>query len=105
LLVVFLVGGTLANLVSAVTAHYDVSVGASGGIFAVLGAFLVAVFQLRSPIYAAVRRRLLVLLAMMIVGDLTIGGLEPQVDNLAHGGGFVFGCLLGWLLRPRRAVG
>jgi membrane associated rhomboid family serine protease len=100
-LTVFLVAGTLANLESVWTAHYDVSVGASGGIFAVLGAFVVAVFQLRSPIYAAVRRRLLVLLAVMIAADLTIGGLEPQVDNLAHGGGFLWGLLLGWILRPR----
>ena len=30
----------------------------------------------------------------MVAADFTIGGLEPQVDNLAHVGGFAAGILL-----------
>jgi membrane associated rhomboid family serine protease len=38
----------------------------------------------------------------MVVTDFTIGGLEPQVDNLAHVGGFVAGILIAMLLYPWR---
>jgi membrane associated rhomboid family serine protease len=98
MLVVFLVGGALGNLASAYVTHYDVAIGASSGIFAVIGAFAVGVWRLRSPMYFALRRRLLVLLALMVAADFTIGGLEPQVDNLAHIGGFVAGILLAVVL-------
>ena len=94
LLVVFLGAGALGNVASAFVAHYDVAIGASGGIFGIIGAFAVAVWQLRSPMYHTLRRRLLVVLALMVATDFTIGGLEPQVDNLAHVGGFVAGILL-----------
>ncbi len=106
LLVVFLVAGALGNLASAFVAHYDVAIGASGGIFGVIGAFAVAVWQLRSPMYHTLRRRLLVVLALMVVTDFTIGGLEPQVDNLAHVGGFVAGILIALVLyrRPERVA-
>jgi membrane associated rhomboid family serine protease len=103
LLVVFLLGGALGNLASAFVAHYDVAIGASGGIFAVIGAFGVGVWRLRSPMYIALRRRLLVILMLMVATDFTIGGLEPQVDNLAHVGGFFAGILLAVVLWPRRA--
>lgn len=97
-LVVFLMAGALGNLASAFVAHYDVAIGASGGIFGVIGAFTVAVWRLRSPMYHALRRRLLVVLALMVATDFTIGGLEPQVDNLAHVGGFVSGILITMVL-------
>ena len=106
-LAVFMLSGALANLASAFAlhydlAHYDVAIGASGGIFGVIGAFAVAVWRLRSPLYHALRRRLLVVLALMVATDLTIGGLEPQVDNLAHVGGLVAGILIALVLYPRR---
>jgi membrane associated rhomboid family serine protease len=97
-LVVFLMAGALGNVASAFVAHYDVAIGASGGIFGVIGAFTVAVWRLRSPMYHALRRRLLVVLALMVATDFTIGGLEPQVDNLAHVGGFVSGILIAMVL-------
>jgi len=77
-----------------------VSVGASGGIFGVIGAFAVAAYHLEGPMYAPMRRRLLMLIALMVAVDLTISGLEPQVDNLAHAGGFVAGLVLSILLSP-----
>ncbi|MGO9246739.1 MAG: rhomboid family intramembrane serine protease [Verrucomicrobiia bacterium] len=105
LLAVFLVGGALGNLASAYVAHYDVAIGASGGVFAVIGAFAVGVWRLRSPMYYALRRRLLVLLGLMVAADFTIGGLEPQVDNLAHVGGFFAGILLAVVLGARGRKG
>jgi membrane associated rhomboid family serine protease len=105
MLAVFLVGGALGNLASALVAHYDVAIGASGGIFAVIGAFAVGVWRLRSPMYFALRRRLLFVLALMVAADFTIGGLEPQVDNLAHMGGFFAGVLLAVVLGARGRKG
>jgi len=105
MLVVFLVGGALGNFLSASVAHYDVAIGASGGIFAVIGAFGVGVWRLRSPMYFALRRRLLLVLAVMVAADFSIGGLEPQVDNLAHAGGLVAGAMLAVVLGASRRKG
>ncbi len=102
MLVIFFIGGALGNLLSATFAHYDLAVGASGGIFALLGAYGVAVYRLRGPAHIGLRKRLLIMLALMVAADLVIGGLEPQVDNLAHLGGFVAGIILGVLLPARR---
>jgi len=101
-LVVFLLAGALGNLASAFQAHYDVAIGASGGIFGVIGAFAVGVWRLRSPMYLALRKRLLFILALMVATDFTIGGLEPHVDNLAHVGGFLSGILIAMVLWPRQ---
>jgi rhomboid protease GluP len=100
-LAIFLVAGSWGNLLSAMMARYDVSVGASGGIFGVIAAFAVAVYHLESPMYAPMRRRLLMLIALMVAVDLTISGLEPQVDSLAHAGGFIAGLVLAAVLYPR----
>lgn len=100
-LLVFLLAGALGNLLSASLARYDVAVGASGGIFGVIGAFAVAVWRLRSPMYHALRRRLLFFLALMVAVDFSIGWLEPQIDNIAHVGGFFAGILIAALLYPR----
>lgn len=101
-LAIFFVAGSLGNLLSAMTSTYDVSVGASGGIFGVIAAFAVATYHMDSPLYASLRRRLLMLLALMVTADFTISGLEPQVDTLAHAGGFVAGLVLALLLHPRK---
>jgi len=98
--VIFLLAGAAANTMSAWIGHYDVSVGASGGIFGLIAAFAVGVFRLHSPVLLAARRRLLLILGLMLTADLTIGGLEPQVDNLAHAGGFVTGVILAFALFP-----
>jgi membrane associated rhomboid family serine protease len=37
----------------------------------------------------------------MVTADFCIGGLEPQIDNLAHVGGFVAGIMIAALLYPR----
>jgi membrane associated rhomboid family serine protease len=103
-LAVFLVAGSLGNLLSALNVRYDVAVGASGGVFGLVGAFAVAVYQLDGPMYGMMRRRLLLLLALMVTVDLSIGWLEPQVDNLAHVGGFIAGvALAAGLRRPASA--
>jgi len=104
MLALFLIAGGAGNLGSAAAARYDVAIGASSGVFGLLGAFGVAVWRLDAPIYATVRRRLLVMLGLMTATDLLIGALEPQVDNLAHCGGFVAGVVATLALWRRRNV-
>lgn len=94
MLVTFVSAGVIGNWWSTWLGHYDVSVGASGGIFGLLGAFWVLVYRLDSPWYASARQRLLVLLLVLAGTDFLIGWLEPQVDNLAHVGGFLTGVAL-----------
>jgi hypothetical protein len=55
----------------------------------------VAVQRLRALMYFALRRRLLVVLALMVATDSAIGGMEPHV------GGFVAGILIAAALWPR----
>jgi membrane associated rhomboid family serine protease len=100
MLLTFVVAGVIGNWWSTWLGHYDVSVGASGGIFGLLGAFGVLVYRLDSPWYASARRRLLTLLLLLAATDFLIGWLEPQVDNLAHVGGFLAG--IGMMLPQKR---
>lgn len=99
---IFLLAGAAGNAISVMMARYDLSVGASGGIFGAIGAFAVTVFRLNTPLYDTVRQRLLVLVLSLVACDLVIGALEPQVDNLAHAGGFIAGLALTTLLWPQR---
>ena len=98
MLTIFLVAGVAANVASAGLGGFDVSVGASGGIFGLVAAFGVAAYRLRAPVPAAVRRRLLWLIGAMVAGDFVIGAVEAQIDGVAHAGGFGVGLVLAWWL-------
>ena len=95
---IFLAAGVAANVISAGIGGFDVSVGASGGIFGLVAAFGVAVYRLRAPVPAAVRRRLLWLIGAMVAGDFVIGMVETQIAGVAHAGGFGVGLALAWWL-------
>jgi rhomboid protease GluP len=75
------------------------SVGASGAIFGLLGAFIGALIIRRNPGWQRVFTSNLIMAFML-------GYMFPQVDNAAHAGGFVAGIVLGILLelerQPRR---
>ena len=98
MLAVFILAGVLANVASAWIGGFDVSVGASGGIFGLVAAFGVAAYRLRAPVPAAVRRRLLGLTAAMVAADFVIGAVESQIDGVAHAGGFAVGLGVAWWL-------
>lgn len=75
------------------------SVGASGAIFGLLGAFIGALIVRRNPGWQRV-------FASNLLMAFLLGYMFPNVDNAAHAGGFVAGVLLGLLLelerQPRR---
>lgn len=102
-LIIYLGGGVLANVLSCVldyrSGDYAVSAGASGAVFAVVGALIYIVIVNRGRVAAfTVRRLLLMALLSLFEGFTSVG-----VDNAAHVGGMVFGLLLAVLLyrRPR----
>jgi len=93
-------GGTIAS-----TIHPNIlSVGASGAIFGLLGAFIFSVR--RSPLWRNDRmaRSLVVQCVFWMIANLVIGFLSqnikdgPRIDNAAHLGGLVVGLLLGLFL-------
>ncbi len=109
----FLLIYLLTGVVSIISSFYfmpqEVSVGASGAIFGLVGAY---------SIFVLIHRRAfrnggiptLLWLVIVIGGNLSIGLFIPNVDNYAHMGGLISGCFLGWwftplyTLSPRKAL-
>ena len=93
-MIIYLVGGVLGNLLSLAVAvgtdDYAVSAGASGAIFAVLGALFCLVLRNRERINPEFAKRF----AVMAVLSLIQGFTQAGTDNMAHLGGFVGGIVL-----------
>lgn len=102
-LAIYLLGGVAGNIVSvwvsAGTENYAVSAGASGAIFAVVGALLWIVIRNGGRLKGYSSQRLFLMAAFTIVNGLMTTG----VDNMAHIGGLVAGFLLGMLLYRKKA--
>lgn len=95
------IGSALAGSVASlhVSAQSQVSVGASGAVFGVLGAFLVAMFHYRDRLPARMGRNLLLSQFLFVSYSLLAGFFSKQgIDNAAHIGGLVGGALMAWLL-------
>ena len=77
------------------------SVGASGGIFGLMGASIVFGWRYRhrlpEPMSVFLRRKL----APWVVVNLVIGAVIPFIDNLGHTGGLVGGCVLAMVMGNR----
>jgi membrane associated rhomboid family serine protease len=98
-LLIYLLTGVISVIASFYFAPQEISVGASGAIFGLVGAYSVFVLVHRR----AFRRAGIPALAWLvfIIGlNLGIGLVIPNVDNYAHIGGFVSGCILGWCFTP-----
>ena len=96
LLLIFLTA-SVASFVGILIKHQlwpsqGVSLGASGGVFAVLGAALVLVFRLRSQ-----NRRLRIRLAMVFLGGLTYSVL-PGISMIGHVTGLLVGAAIALLI-------
>lgn len=94
---------------SALSLHFSaqqaVSVGASGAVFGVLGAVLVALWRHRERIPAPIAKRLMGSQGVFVVYALTQGLGKTGVDNAAHVGGLLAGAALALLLAPRLEEG
>lgn len=100
--IIYLFSGFGGSVLSSLFIQNNVSVGASGALFGLLGAMLSELVTNWS-IYSNKAAALITLFIIIII-NLGIGIL-PHVDNFAHIGGFVTGFLLGFVLLPRPQFG
>ncbi len=100
-LIIYLGGGLAGNLLSVAfdlyTGDYAVSAGASGAIFAVIGALIAVVIFNRKNITKNFRNRMFLMAALSVLEGLTATG----VDNCAHIGGMICGFLLALLFHRK----
>lgn len=100
-LVVFLLSGLGGNLLSlAFKGLGELSVGASGGVFGIIGMNLAYFIFHRDRLgeFGTKKRNSMI---QLIVLNLILGFSIPNINNLAHIGGMVAGIILGYLLAPR----
>ena len=101
-LIIYLLGGVAGNLLSMFwemrIGQYSISAGASGAIFAVIGAMLSIVIRRKGTGNRSMAQRL-ILMTVLMIGQ---GFIEAGTDNAAHIGGFLTGLLLGFLLCRNR---
>ncbi|KAI4351789.1 hypothetical protein L6164_006106 [Bauhinia variegata] len=100
--IIYLISGFGGSVVSSLFIRNNISVGASGALFGLLGAMLSELIT-NWTIYTNKAAALLTLLVIIVI-NLAIGIL-PHVDNFAHIGGFLTGFLLGFILLPRPQFG
>ncbi|MED6180912.1 RHOMBOID-like protein 3 [Stylosanthes scabra] len=100
--IIYLVSGFGGSVLSSLFIRNNISVGASGALFGLLGAMLSELIT-NWTIYTNKAAALLSLLVIIVI-NLAIGIL-PHVDNFAHIGGFLTGFLLGFVFLPRPQYG
>ena len=97
-LILFFFSGVIGNLLSGVfeivTGSYYDSVGASGAVFGIIGGLLYLVIA-RKGHGAGISMQRMVL---MVAFSLYSGFKDPMVNNAAHLGGLLSGCLITFLL-------
>ena len=93
-LMIYLLGGLGGNVLSCYIAirqkNYAVSAGASGALFAVIGALVYLFLRKKGDVEEISGKRLLLMAALSIAQGFT----ESGIDGYAHIGGFLCGVLL-----------
>jgi rhomboid protease GluP len=102
-LVLFLVGGACGMALSVVLVPQP-SLGASAGVFAVLGALAAYALRARNLLPRAARGFIIRQVLVVVGLNLGIGLMVRVIDNAAHVGGLVGGFLLGLVLRPEGSL-
>jgi rhomboid protease GluP len=100
LLVVYFLSGIAGSVASVMFSRADLSAGASGAIFGLMGA-LIAFLLKRREMLTPQARSLLMQLLLWAGINVFLGFSIPGIDNAAHLGGAAAGFLLGLGLRPR----
>lgn len=92
------IGGSVASLW---WNPYVNSVGASAAVFGVYGALLVFMLDKRNGVPLTVMQSHQITIAVFIGYSVINGMAKTGIDNAAHAGGLIAGCVLGWALaRP-----
>ncbi len=98
-ILIYLITGIISIIASFYFAPQEISVGASGAIFGLVGAYSIFVLVHRQAFPRGGIPALLWLILVIGV-NLGLGFVIPNVDNYAHIGGLISGCLLGWWFTP-----
>lgn len=94
-LLIFLLNGILASLVSLFWHDATVSIGASGAIFGMYGLFIsFMVFKIFTPEFS----KAFLLSTIVFIGINLLMGLTGGIDNAAHIGGLLSGFIIGTLM-------
>lgn len=101
-LAIFLACGIGGSVASASYHEGGLSAGASGAIFGLVGLLVTMALRQRTLLHLQLRRSLLRSLLPVLVVNLALGFLVPEIDNMAHLGGLCTGAVLGWCVRPGR---
>ena len=92
-IIIYLYSGIVAGLLSA-NINTGISVGASGAIFGLLGALLYFGYHYRVYLGEALKKNII----PIIIINIAIGFMLPNIDNAAHIGGLVGGYLMAMTL-------
>ncbi len=98
-LLIYLIGGLFGSLASYVLSD-AASAGASGAIFALIGATTIFFLRYRDN-FGEQGRTMLQNMITVIGINLIFGYINPGIDNWAHMGGLLGGALVAWGLLPR----
>lgn len=96
----------MAGIYGIVASYWNaptLSVGASGALFGIVGAMAVY-YALNRRLLEREDRRFFISLIALIAINLVIGEAIPGIDQAAHVGGLVGGCLLAFASAPRNAL-
>ena len=98
--IIYLLGGLMGSVLSLVLGELLVpSIGASGAVFALLGAEMVFLYRNRQAFGGQGRARLNQLFFLLAI-NLFIGIASTRIDNWGHIGGFIGGAALAWFIGP-----
>ncbi len=100
--VIYLLGGLFGSLGSYAFSA-SISAGASGAIFAIIGAAAVYFFRYRDN-FGARGRAVLQNMVLVLAINFAFGLMGDGVDNWGHFGGLVGGALLAWGLLPHYSI-
>jgi membrane associated rhomboid family serine protease len=105
LLLVYFTAGIVGFAASFITMPQP-SIGASGGIFGLMGVLITVGFRYRHRLPVNARRRLTVEMAICIGINIALGLLATFIDNAAHIGGLIAGIACGAImqLQPEAAT-
>lgn len=102
--IIYLIGGLVGSVASFMLSSGAVSVGASGAIFAIFGAFTRYLIA-RRDVLGEVGRQYLIMMAIIGGINFFISFAQPRIDVWAHFGGMVGGLALGNMMAPSFQTG
>lgn len=98
-LLIYLLTGVISIIASFYFAPQDVSIGASGAIFGLVGAYSIFILVHRRA-FSRGGIPAIAWIVVIVALNLGIGLVVPNIDNYAHVGGFLSGCVVGWFFVP-----